>query len=46
MTGLERSSATGVDLKALQARWEVEMTTRASLHAAALVCMVASTLLQ
>jgi hypothetical protein len=43
---LERLSASGVDLVALQARWEVEMTTRASLHAAALVCIVASTMLR
>jgi hypothetical protein len=45
-TGLERLSASGIDLAALKARWEVEMTTRASLHAAALVCIVASMMLR
>jgi Domain of unknown function (DUF1772) len=33
------------DLTALQSRWEVAMTTRACLHAAALVCVVASVVL-
>jgi len=42
---LERPSTSTVDLAAMQSRWEVEMTTRASLHAAALVCIVASVLL-
>jgi hypothetical protein len=46
VTCLERLSATGIDLEALQARWEVEMTTRASLHAAALVCIFASMMLR
>jgi hypothetical protein len=45
-TCLDRSSATSVDLEALQARWEVEMTTRASLHSAALVCIFASMMLR
>jgi hypothetical protein len=42
---LERLSASSADLAAAQTRWEVEMTTRASLHVAALVCIVASVLL-
>jgi hypothetical protein len=42
---LERASATSIDLAALQTRWESDMTTRASLHAAALVCIVASMIL-
>jgi hypothetical protein len=42
---LERTSASVADLTALQSRWEVAMTTRACLHAAALVCVVASVVL-
>jgi len=44
-TCLERLSASGADLVAVQSRWEIEMTTRASLHAAALVCIIASVVL-
>lgn len=43
---LERPSTSGTDLRALQTRWEVEMTTRASLHAAALACIVGSMLVR
>jgi hypothetical protein len=42
---LDDASGAVADLARLQARWDVEMTTRASLHAAALVCIVASMVL-
>jgi hypothetical protein len=43
--GFERASATSVDVATIVGRWEPEMATRASLHAAALVCIVASMIL-